>query len=180
MAVLWVRRQDAAVPWGVVTLGTHHGLVLTGDATQPVRRPRDGEAGDGQVRLLRHGAAGHEEWVLVAGGGRWARVNGFPLCLGMRVLGHKDAVAVDGHRVFFSTERVAKVEPFPGADRPVFCPRCKLEIEKGTPAVRCPNPECGLWHHETAEFNCWTYAPQCSTCSQETGLGGDYRWMPEA
>ena len=180
MAVLWVRQEDAEAPWGIVALGDHDGLVLTGEATQPVRRPQDGEPGNGQVSLLRHGTAGSEEWVLVAGGTRSARVNGVPVCLGMRALGHKDEIAIDCQRAFFSTERMARVEPFPGAERPVFCPRCKLEIEKGTPAVRCPNPECGLWHHESTELNCWTYTPQCSTCSQETELGGDYRWIPEA
>jgi len=180
MAVLWVRQEDAEVPWGVVALDAHEGLVLTGDPTQPVRRPRNAEPGEGQVGLLRHGAAGREEWVLVAGAGRRARVNGVPVCLGMRVLAHKDEIALEGQRAFFSTERVAKVEPFPGAERKVFCPRCKLEIKTGTPAVQCPNPECRLWHHETAELNCWTYTPQCSSCPQETRLGGDYRWIPEA
>jgi hypothetical protein len=79
-------------------------------------------------------------------------------------------------RVFFSLERLARVVPFDGVDKS-HCPRCQTVIERGTPAVRCP--QCGVWHHESDEFRCWTYSPTCALCDQPTELEGSFRWTPE-
>ena len=105
------------------------------------------------------------------------RVNGAPLDVGIRVLRDRDELRVDGCRVYFSTESLAELVPFPGADRPVFCARCKLEISAGTPAVRCP--ACTVWHHQTDRLPCFTYRETCSTCPQPSALDAGYRWSPE-
>jgi hypothetical protein len=131
-----------------------------------------------------------ESWLFLLPSGASAFVNGQRLSLGMRVLRDRDEILLpatlpaDGtdaepQRIFFSTERLAIVEPFAGAARPVICSRCKQIIEVGQLAVRCPNGRCGLWHHESAEQPCWTYAEKCSNCDQATALDAGYRWTPE-
>ena len=98
--------------------------------------------------------------------------------LGIVALSDRDEIRpADGLPLFFSTETLARVEPFPASGARGFCPRCKQHIEPGTPAVRCPG--CSLWYHMSDEFPCWTYAPQCSACPQETALDADFRWTPE-
>ena len=62
-----------------------------------------------------------------------------------------DVADAEPQRLFFSTERLAVVEPFPGGAKAVFCSRCKQVIDSGHRAVRCPSGRCGLWHHESAE-----------------------------
>ncbi len=179
MAVLWVRLKGGEVPWGVAVLDAQEAVELVGDRARPLRvATADGRRVEGAV-VLRHdaGGAGGVGWVLIRGRGREVRVNGMVERLGVRALRHQDQIEVGDQRMYFSTESLASVGPFPGAGRPVFCPRCKQEIEAGVPAVQCPS--CGLWHHETPELNCWTYAPHCSTCSQGTEVGGEYRWVPE-
>ena len=104
--------------------------------------------------------------------------NGQPVMAGLRMLAHGDSLAAaHGGPVFFSTEDVACVEPFAGAE-PVSCPRCKCEIAPGQPSVRCAS--CNVVHHELADRNCWTYAPKCAVCSQPTALDIGLRWSPEA
>ena len=78
---------------------------------------------------------------------------------------------------YFSTETTARVEPFPGTDRPVHCPRCKLAIEEGTESVRCPR--CAIWHHQSETHPCWTYGERCALCDQETALDAGLRFSPE-
>ena len=79
--------------------------------------------------------------------------------------------------IFFSSEIRAAVEPFPGGETPIHCPRCKLAIERETPAVRCP--ACFLWHHESSEYPCWTYSEHCAMCDQPTDLEAGFRFTPE-
>jgi hypothetical protein len=119
--------------------------------------------------------AAAEFWVLV--GPPDVTVNGLPLLAGLRVLRDRDEVCAGGHQVFFSTERLARVEPFPGAAQPIYCARCKDVIERGADAVRCP--DCGLWCHQTADTPCWTYGETCALCPQPTDLDASYRWTPE-
>jgi hypothetical protein len=108
--------------------------------------------------------------------------------LGARLLCDKDeiVVRVNGSpaalHCYFSTERQAEVVPFPGADGvEVRCARCRQPIEKGQMAVRCPNPGCGVWHHQDAESNllCWNYGAVCALCPHTTHLDGTFRWTPE-
>jgi len=131
-----------------------------------------------------------ESWLFLLPPDTRAYVNGQRLSLGMRVLRDLDEIllpmtstaeaeAAEPQRLFFSTERLAMVQPFPGAEKPVFCSRCKDLIQVGQLAVRCPSGRCGLWHHETAEQPCWTYAEKCSNCDQATALDAGYRWTPD-
>ena len=127
------------------------------------------------VRLLRRTTAGREDWLLV--GTPAVRVNGVPLDAGIRVLDDRDELRTDDDRTFFSTESLAAIAPFPGDERATFCPRCKLEIAPGSPAVRCPH--CGVWHHQSDELPCWMYAEHCTMCDQPTALDAGFRWTPE-
>jgi len=79
--------------------------------------------------------------------------------------------------MFFSTELLAGVTPYPGSERPILCARCKAEIATASPAVRCPR--CGAWHHQSDELPCWTYAERCSVCDQPTALDAGFAWTPE-
>ncbi len=126
--------------------------------------------------LLRSGGTTRERWMLVGSGS--VRINGTPLAAGIRVLRDRDEIRLNGGPpVYFSTERLARVEPFPGAERQVFCPRCKLPIETGAPAVLCPG--CSTWFHQTTDLPCFTYAETCPLCDHQTTLDGEYRWTPE-
>jgi len=114
-------------------------------------------------------------WVLI--GNPAVHVNGAPLDAGIRVLRDRDELRVDAHRTFVSTESLATVASFPGGDRAVFCPRCKLQIVPESAAVRCPR--CGVWHHQSVELPCWTYAEHCTLCNQSSGLDAGFGWTPE-
>src|SRR5262245_18008057 len=119
-----------------------------------------------------------ESWALLPN--RAARVlrNGEPLVLGLAVLRHRDELRVDGAEAFyFSTERLAVVEPCARDDAP-RCPRCAQAIERGEPAVRCPG--CGVLHHQLSDRPCWTHLPRCALCDQSTDLAAGFRWTPEA
>ena len=115
-------------------------------------------------------------WVAL--GAPSAHVNGVALATGLRVLADRDELRAGGARAFFSTESLATVTTFPGAEGAVFCPRCKLEIAPQSPAVRCP--QCAVWHHQDAELPCFTYAACCTLCDQPTALDAGFRWTPEA
>lgn len=116
-------------------------------------------------------------WVLLADG-PVVMVNGERVVTGIRVLSDRDEIRVaDNPPLWFSTETLPAVEPFPGADRAAYCPRCKLTIQPGAPAVRCPS--CGVYHHQFEDRPCYTYAPSCAACGAPAELGGGYRWIPE-
>ena len=171
MAHFWLRTEARGL--AVMPL-PGESYLLTGDPARPVVR-HDGDPPAGAAAVLRHVA---DQWLLAAAEGAPVRLNGLPLALGLRALMDKDEVCIGrAGRLWFSTERLAAVEPFPGAAQPVFCPRCKTEIKKGTLAVRCPG--CGIWHHEDGGLKCRTYAPRCAVCDQPTELGQSYRWTPE-
>lgn len=127
--------------------------------------------------VLRRAAARTDDtWVLFARQGARILVNGLRVDLGILVLSDRDEIRLaSGQTVYFSTESLAAVVPYPG-DARGFCPRCKNEIEAEEPAVRCPG--CGLWHH-AGERPCWTYSEQCAACAQHTAPDAGYRWTPE-
>jgi hypothetical protein len=118
-------------------------------------------------------------WAVVAPPEARVTVNGMPT-LGLAMLADRDEIRVPGDRpLFFSTEVLAHIEPFPEADSHGLCPRCKKPIAAGCPAVRCPI--CGLWYHESESdrLPCWTYATHCAACSHLTALDSGFRWTPE-
>jgi hypothetical protein len=178
MAHLWV-----AVPynddWAIVNLdGDAKAVVLDGDAANPIR-VRCSSSDAGPVLILGAGRETEQKtWVLLAREKAEVRVNGTRVLGGLRVLRDRDEIAVGGSRLYFSTERLARVEPFAGPEeRVVACPRCKQPMEPGTPSVCCPG--CGLWHHQTEDLPCWTYSAVCSMCSQKTDLDAGFGWTPE-
>ena len=117
-------------------------------------------------------------WVLLVRASTGVRVNGQPLLGGIAVLKDRDEILLGGRtRVYFSTEEEAKVESFPGGERPVFCARCRQSIQPGTPAVRCPS--CGHWSEQSESKPCWTYGPSCPLCDQPTAFDAGLRWTPE-
>lgn len=126
--------------------------------------------------LLRRLADPPNTWALLTSHPR-VRVNGSPVPLGMVVLEDRDELSLPAFTAWFSTETQAQVDPFPESTARGFCPRCKQAIASGSAAVRCPS--CGLWHHASEDLPCWTYAPTCSGCAQETALDAGFRWTPE-
>jgi hypothetical protein len=132
------------------------------------------------ARIVRQGSQSDEVFVVL--GTDAVRVNGVPLDLGIHVLRDRDELRVGSARAFFSAETLAAVEPFPGSGGPTLCPRCKLEIESGKAAVRCP--KCRVWHHQCPDdpekLGCWLYSEKCATdCGQPTALDAGLRWTPE-
>jgi hypothetical protein len=143
--------------------------------------PRTAASGaeDAARTLLVCADASGDAWCLLAGIGTEVFVNGRRVVAGIRLLRDRDEIRLPDSRrwYFFGTERLARVEPFPG-DRSASCPRCRQAVQPGTPAVRCPS--CGLWHHGSEALPCWSYADTCAMCSHATSLEAGYRWTPEA
>jgi len=93
------------------------------------------------------------------------------------VLDDQDEILAGGHRLFFSTEELARVVSFPGLAQPAFCPRCKQKIDLGDQAVCCPS--CRAWSHQSEKFPCWTYAQTCALCQQQsTALDAGFNFNP--
>ena len=154
-------------------------LPLMGEATVPLGDTSAG-AGVAAALLLRSRTDQGETWLAMsatpAGSALGVAVNGLPLQAGIRVLADRDEIRVLGlGRVFFSTEQLACVAPFPGTDTPTFCPRCKQAVTAGSPAVRCPT--CERWYHQSEEYPCWTYTDQC-LCGHPTALDAGFQWTP--
>jgi hypothetical protein len=131
---------------------------------------------DGAGKILL--AAGRREarsWFVVVPHASAARVNGIPVP-GMRRLRHKDEIRSPGlPRMYFSTEAVVEVVPFPGKE-PVPCARCRKPIAPGAETVSCP--DCRTWHHQSETWPCWTYAPRCSACERDTS-STSLSWIPD-
>jgi hypothetical protein len=164
--------------WGALSLQGSY-FILTADSLRPVRKSAAPNIQNGEVLLGRYVRPdGSESWVLRSANGTRVNVNGRPLYLGFRVLAHKDEIVLGGRvRLYFSGEQLARIEPFPGSEHPVFCARSKQPIAKGTPAVRCPG--CGNWCEQSDQKPAWTYGPLCPCCEQPTALDTGYRWVPE-
>ena len=168
MPHLWFQTDRV---WKVFDLGRDP-VALLEDRPVTVSEGRDEP--NGVLAALHRRANG--AWVLFASRDSKARVNGL-LIPGIHALRDRDEIRVCGQTYVFSTERLAAVEEYDGSTR-AFCPRCRQEIKKGTPAVQCPG--CGIWHHEDVQLNCWTYADHCAMCPQRTPLTDIYQWTPEA
>ena len=166
MALLWQLQHDQWQP--VPMAGSLIALSTSGELRKVL---------PSAIAPIRLRAAG-SEWVLLADPGARARINGEPLALGIRVLRDRDEIVLGGARSYFSTECLACVEPFPGAEVAVVCARCRQKIEPRSAAVRCPG--CATWCHQTEDLPCWEYAPTCPLCSASTALDAGYRWEPES
>jgi hypothetical protein len=122
-------------------------------------------------------AAGSKVWALIASANSDTRVNSRSLPAGLCVLADRDEIRVGGDVQYFSTETLAAAVEFPGADRPVFCGRCRQQIDAGTPAVCCPG--CGIWYNQSGELPCFTYSEKCTFCGHPTALDSGFAWTPE-
>ena len=173
MAHLWIKREGE---WGAKKLSGAH-VDITGAAL--VNQPGSGLATEdhGAALLMRVDAVGMKLWALVVPARSGVRVNGRPVPAGLRVLSDRDEIRDGGEVSHFSTEELATVVPFPGADHPVICCRCRQPIEAGTPAVSCP--KCSIAYHQTDELPCFTYAEKCVICGGATTLGAGFAWVPE-
>ena len=179
MSHLWTR-MGSNEEWAILPLGRDHRYHLTGKTDAPAKKDPSGRIESGALLVSKGGVAREAGWVLIASGEENAvRVNGSVLGAGIRFLRDKDEVRVKTTRLFFSSEEPARVEAFPGADRPVKCPRCHTQIEKGQLAVRCP--QCEVWSHQADDLPCWTYPahPRCASCGHATGLDAGFQWTPE-
>ncbi|HBO43040.1 MAG TPA: hypothetical protein DD670_03720 [Planctomycetaceae bacterium] len=169
----------------IMTDLTENGCRLSETGISPSAAAQSPASADQSVSLVRLDAP-EEAWILMASPPAKVSVNGSRLLLGIRVLDDRDEIlrqrtrAGVATRFFFSAERRAEVKPFRAGGQPVRCPRCKQLIGENDLAVRCPNPACGLWHHETADLPCWTYDATCASpaCIQSTELR-DHHWTPE-
>jgi len=137
----------------------------------------------GSITLVQCQHGGHDVWALLADT-HAVRVNGDALLLGIHLLGDRDEIRLPGgERVFYSTERAARLETMPDLGRLIECPCCLTEIRPGDPAARCPH--CGLWYHQMPEdterpLPCYETAPNCKSCRQPLpALDGNYAWTPE-
>ena len=57
------------------------------------------------------------------------RVNGLPLALGIRALNDRDEIVAGVHRMFFSTEELARVMPFPVSRSQRFARAANSELK---------------------------------------------------
>lgn len=164
MAHIWQRQPDGA--W----------------TAAPVVTPAPAAEAPGAARQLirilraRSSASDQFEWVCLAAEG--VTTNGERIVTGVRALADRDEIMMpDGHRMYFSTEAQAEIQPLPGGLGEVFCARCKQSIDPGSPAVACQ--QCGSWHHQSENLGCWTYMEHCAVCPQPTALDADFQFNPE-
>ena len=187
MAHLWVKARNLEEQvWALVPLNDDaEGFLLAPEEAAPVRIRRGENADSGLPALFHVKETGMNGWVLITPASTALHVNGVPMATGVCVLRDKDEILCDSlGRRYFSIESRICVEPFPGGERAFMCPRCRLEIEKGCHAVRCPS--CNVWLHQTEDaidtarnLPCWTYAERCAVCNWPTDLNAGPRWTPE-
>lgn len=171
MSQLFVKAEDGE--WALLRL-EESGFLLTSDPPCRIADPKKIASIRSQV-LLTLGPGGR--WLLTWGADRDVRIQGLPQRLGLRVLEHRDEIRVEGAgTIWFSSEKRPEIVPFPGAEDPVYCARCKTPMDEGDPAVRCPG--CDLWYHEKKDRNCWTYSDKCVFCGHLTALDAELAWTP--
>jgi hypothetical protein len=173
MAHLWIQSTSG---WGAQKLDAAQFDLAAIQAPQ-AGDARLGTASAAVTQLIRSDASGSQVWAVVASRDSDIRVNGRAVLAGLCVLADRDEIRTNGKKYFYSTEALATVQAFPGADRPVFCGRCRQQIGGGAPAVCCPG--CGIWYNESIDFPCWTYADKCTFCGHPTPLDSGFSWTPE-
>jgi hypothetical protein len=142
-------------------------------------------AAEGGLRIVPFREGTRPSHVLLVRDHLAARVNGWPVVGGIRVLDHKDEITVGGQRMYFSAQSQPTVEVYQhdGSQRGPRCPICRTEVQNGQAIVRCPS--CLRIYHQidatgdTPAKPCWTYSPECRFCSHPTSLSGDAAWRPE-
>jgi hypothetical protein len=178
MAHFWIPKlnQDGQC-WAALPLG---GPSYRFMETEPfVRRVDAAPAGCASEILVRISHEAAERWFLVVAPGTRLWVNGQDAWLGARVLADRDEIRfANGRRLYFSSECLPQVLPFPGAAREVPCARCRNPIGIGVLSVACPT--CKAWCHQTDDLPCWRYpgATHCPGCDQSNDPEVGFRWSP--
>lgn len=176
MSLLWFKDEDGA--WIDHALDTDVVIIPPATSAQ-MAAPATRLCGSAPLLMRSGNAHGFDRWVLLCAAGSRTRVNGARVRIGARVLADRDSISVgDGCVVFFSSEQLARVTPFPSKDDGTCCIRCKLPLDAGTPAVRCPAPGCGFWHHQSNAQSCWTYTTACASCGHPTAFDAGFQWSP--
>lgn len=175
MAHLWLQGEETK--WTAHTLDDSESNLGNIPAEAVGQEPLSGQAPP-EVYLRKSDGNNEFCWVVLAGRGSDIKINGLPLYTGICVLRDRDEIrwGPDGI-AFYSTEELAAVVNLPHGDRKIVCPRCKQEICPETPAVQCPR--CRVWHHQSEDLPCYTYAERCATCTRKTSLDTGYEWVPE-
>ncbi len=172
MARLWWKSADG---WSAEELtGAKCALIEAGTASAFDADANAATAAHASVMPV--DIAGAKVWALISPVCLDVRLNGAPVDAGLRILADRDEIRVGGEVRYFSTESFAVVEPLPATGRTLYCARCRLEIEAGSPGICCPT--CGVWYHQSAKMPCWTYAPKCGFCPRPTGESG-FAFTPE-
>lgn len=174
MSHLWVKENDS--DWAVFPLDTD--LVrLAPEGPAPLMGRKRLSCLCDPLLMRTQDSCGQERCVLLSPPRHGARVNGQRVLVGVCVLSDRDVIALgSGQTVWFSSERRAEVVPFTGEH--ASCIRCKLPLEPGTPAVLCPAPGCGFWHHQSEDKPCWSYTDGCAACGYPTDLNAGFQWSP--
>jgi hypothetical protein len=103
-------------------------------------------------------------------------VNGYRP-LGLVVLRDRDVIAIGSQTYHLSERTPTQPESFPGGDAELRCGRCKLVLDAGELAIRCP--ACGSWHHarpQSEPDDCWLYDLRCGHCERNRD---ELVWSPE-
>jgi uncharacterized protein YbaR (Trm112 family) len=175
MAHLWVKNESEQ--WAVLPLEAD-AFVLTANPPVPLRNLAVATESVSKVLLLRQLRAEETSWVLISGRERDVRINGAQLTLGVQTVADRDEINIEGAgTLYFSTESLARVEPYPVSAQSLYCPRCKQAVESGSAAVKCP--QCRTWYHQSEELPCWAYSETCALCPQPTDLAAGFRWTPD-
>lgn len=179
MAHLWIQKIcEGGRRWAALPLaGSAYRLI---EAEPFVRRASPRPAAANVVHLMRVVLDSVERWFLLVPPAARLAVNGRRPVIGVYVLADRDELRLrNGEHIFFSTERLPVVVPFPGAAREMSCARCRQPITRGAPAVRCPG--CAAWCHASQAMPCWSYAgtTHCPLCDQSNDPEADFRWVPE-
>jgi hypothetical protein len=185
VAHIWV--SSAAGEWEPVALAADAcALTEHGPSFSRLDQPLETADDSSPVVLRRVPSIADDAWALLAIPGAPIMVNGFPIPHGIVVLNDRDEIRLStpvdpceepARPIYFSTERLAAVAPYPADGRRASCPRCKQSLTAGAPAVCCPR--CGLFHHATDALPCWTYGEHCAACPHPTALDAGFRWTPE-
>jgi hypothetical protein len=165
---LWMLNDSGQ--WDAHPLTATHYLVRHADG----RLACVPEASAWQALLYPWQDEGHPaSYLLLGHPGAAVRLNGqHPLSLSL--LQDRDEITMERTAVYFTTETLPAVVPFPGSAETLLCARCKSPLVAGELAVQCPN--CRLWYHQHDTRPCWTYHTQC-VCGHPTH--GDFVWRPE-
>ena len=171
--------QDPSCAWRVCEPNGYPVALMT-DPPDVVTCHGDGRRHRGLPSVHRVApSAGRVEFALLVPPGCPVWVNQTRAFSGLRVLRHRDSVRIgQAPALYFSTERRARVETFPGSEEPTYCPRCRSEILPNDAMVRCPGCQVAMHEIPAQERGCWSYAPTCCVCGGPTDFCADYQWHP--